>query len=321
MLSTYKESIDKALDAYLASLPNYPIYDPIRYIVNLGGKRFRSSLTLMISELFCGNPLLAINEAMAIELFHNFTLIHDDIMDEASLRRGCETVHKKWSNNEAILSGDLLYALVNKLLAISEVTSSEIQTIFHQTAIEVCEGQAMDMDFEKRSDVSIDEYLLMIKLKTAVLVACALKIGALIGGAKDSDANQLYEFGINLGVAFQIHDDILDVYPSHSSFGKKVGGDIIEEKKTLLYISLLNSASKSEIDLLNTLYSSKDENSEEIISEVKKMYEKYDVLSVANKVKDKYHLAALSNIENLSIDQSNKNRLISFAQDLMSRNF
>ena len=321
MLSTYKESIDKALDAYLASLPNYPIYDPIRYIVNLGGKRFRSSLTLMISELFCGNPLLAINEAMAIELFHNFTLIHDDIMDEASLRRGCETVHKKWSNNEAILSGDLLYALVNKLLATSEVTSSEIQTIFHQTAIEVCEGQAMDMDFEKRSDVSIDEYLLMIKLKTAVLVACALKIGALIGGAKDSDANQLYEFGINLGVAFQIHDDILDVYPSHSSFGKKVGGDIIEEKKTLLYISLLNSASKSEIDQLNTLYSSKDENSEEIISEVKKMYEKYDVLSVANKVKDKYHLAALSNIENLSIEQSNKNRLISFAQDLMSRNF
>ena len=321
MLSTYKESIDKALDAYLASLPNYPIYDPIRYIVNLGGKRFRSSLTLMISELFCGNPLLAINEAMAIELFHNFTLIHDDIMDEASLRRGCETVHKKWSNNEAILSGDLLYALVNKLLATSEVTSSEIQTLFHQTAIEVCEGQAMDMDFEKRSDVSIDEYLLMIKLKTAVLVACALKIGALIGGAKDSDANQLYEFGINLGVAFQIHDDILDVYPSHSSFGKKVGGDIIEEKKTLLYISLLNSASKSEIDQLNTLYSSKDENSEEIISEVKKMYEKYDVLSVANNVKDKYHLAALSNIENLSIDQSNKNRLISFAQDLMSRNF
>ena len=321
MLSTYKESIDKALDAYLASLPNYPIYDPIRYIVNLGGKRFRSSLTLMISELFCGNPLLAINEAMAIELFHNFSLIHDDIMDEASLRRGCETVHKKWSNNEAILSGDLLYALVNKLLATSEVTSSEIQTLFHQTAIEVCEGQAMDMDFEKRSDVSIDEYLLMIKLKTAVLVACALKIGALIGGAKDSDANQLYEFGINLGVAFQIHDDILDVYPSHSSFGKKVGGDIIEEKKTLLYISLLNSASKSEIDQLNTLYSSKDENSEAIISEVKKMYEKYDVLSVANNVKDKYHLAALSNIENLSIDQSNKNRLISFAQDLMSRNF
>ena len=321
MLSTYKESIDKALDAYLASLPNYPIYDPIRYIVNLGGKRFRSSLTLMISELFCGNPILAINEAMAIELFHNFTLIHDDIMDEASLRRGCETVHKKWSNNEAILSGDLLYALVNKLLATSEVTSSEIQTLFHQTAIEVCEGQAMDMDFEKRSDVSIDEYLLMIKLKTAVLVACALKIGALIGGAKNSDANQLYEFGINLGVAFQIHDDILDVYPSHSSFGKKVGGDIIEEKKTLLYISLLNSASKSEIDQLNTLYSSKDENSEEIISEVKKMYEKYDVLSVANNVKDKYHLAALSNIENLSIDQSNKNRLISFAQDLMSRNF
>ena len=321
MLSTYKESIDKALDAYLASLPNYPIYDPIRYIVNLGGKRFRSSLTLMISELFCGNPLLAINEAMAIELFHNFTLIHDDIMDEASLRRGCETVHKKWSNNEAILSGDLLYALVNKLLATSKVTSSEIQTIFHQTAIEVCEGQAMDMDFEKRSDVSINEYLLMIKLKTAVLVACALKIGALIGGAKDSDANQFYEFGINLGVAFQIHDDILDVYPSHSSFGKKVGGDIIEEKKTLLYISLLNSASKSEIDQLNTLYSSKDENSEEIISEVKKMYEKYDVLSVSNKVKDKYHLAAISNIENLSIEQSNKNRLISFAQDLMSRNF
>ena len=182
-------------------------------MVNLGGKRFRSSLTLLAADLYGGNPKLAIKEAMAVELFHNFTLVHDDIMDQATLRRGQQTVHEKWSTNDAILSGDLLYALVNQILIESQSLNQSIHSVFHKTAIEVCEGQSLDMIFEEKNEVSEEEYLKMIKLKTAVLVACALKMGAMVGGATETDAQFLYNFGINLGIAFQIHDDILDTYP------------------------------------------------------------------------------------------------------------
>ena len=208
MLEKYKEIIDEALLKYIDSLPSYTIYDPIKYMVNLGGKRFRSSLTLLAADLYGGNPILAIKEAMAVELFHNFTLVHDDIMDQATLRRGQQTVHEKWSTNDAILSGDLLYALVNQILIESQSLNQSIHSVFHKTAIEVCEGQSLDMIFEEKNEVSEEEYLKMIKLKTAVLVACALKIGAMVGGATEIDAQFLYNFGINLGIAFQIHDDL-----------------------------------------------------------------------------------------------------------------
>ena len=171
MLEKYKEIIDEALLKYLDSLPSYTIYDPIKYMVNLGGKRFRSSLTLLAADLYGGNPNLAIKEAMAVELFHNFTLVHDDIMDQATLRRGQQTVHEKWSTNDAILSGDLLYALVNQILIESQSFNQSIHSVFHKTAIEVCEGQSLDMIFEEKNEVSEEEYLKMIKLKTAVLVA------------------------------------------------------------------------------------------------------------------------------------------------------
>ena len=320
MLERYKEIIDEALLKYLDSLPSYAIYDPIKYIVNLGGKRFRSSLTLLAADLYGGNPVLAIKEAMAIELFHNFTLVHDDIMDEATLRRGQKTVHEKWSTNDAILSGDLLYALVNQILTESKSSNQPIHSVFHKTAIEVCEGQSLDMIFEEKSEVSEEEYLNMIKLKTAVLVACALKMGAMVGGATETDAQLLYNFGINLGIAFQIHDDILDAYPIGEKFGKKIGGDILEKKKTLMFISMINQLSEEEKIHVNSLYESNDMEEKEIVNEIKVLYNKYGVLDLAVRIKDNYHAEAISNIMQTSLNEASKEALMSFAKNLMNRN-
>ena len=321
MLEKYKEIIDEALLKYLNSLPGHSIYDPIKYIVNLGGKRFRSSLTLLAADLYGGDPILAIKEAMAIELFHNFTLVHDDIMDEATLRRGKQTVHEKWSRNDAILSGDLLYALVNQILAESKSSNQSIHSVFHQTAIEVCEGQSFDMIFEEKNMVSEEEYLNMIKLKTAVLVACALKMGAMVGGASEKDAHFLYNFGINLGIAFQIHDDILDAYPIGEKFGKKIGGDILEKKKTLMFISMLNQLSKKEKIFIESLYNSNEIEDKEIVNEIKALYSRYGVLDLAIQRKDGFHNEAVSNIMQTSLNENSKEALLLFAENLMNRNY
>ena len=321
MLEKYKEIIDEALLKYLDSLPSYTIYDPIKYMVNLGGKRFRSSLTLLAADLYGGNPILAIKEAMAVELFHNFTLVHDDIMDQATLRRGQQTVHEKWSTNDAILSGDLLYALVNQILIESQSLNQSIHSVFHKTAIEVCEGQSLDMIFEEKNEVSEEEYLKMIKLKTAVLVACALKMGAMVGGATETDAQFLYNFGINLGIAFQIHDDILDTYPVGVKFGKKIGGDILEKKKTLMFISMLNQLSKKEKIYVNSLYKSNDIKDKEIVNQIKVLYDKYGVLDLAIRRKDNYHTEAISNIMQTSLNERSKEVLVMFAENLMNRNY
>ena len=321
MLERYKEIIDEALLKYLDSLPSYTIYEPIKYIVNLGGKRFRSSLTLLAADLYGGDPALAIKEAMAVELFHNFTLVHDDIMDEATLRRGQQTVHEKWSTNDAILSGDLLYALVNQILTESKSSNQPIHSVFHKTAIEVCEGQSLDMNFEEKSEVSEEEYLNMIKLKTAVLVACALKMGAMVGGATETDAELLYNFGINLGIAFQIHDDILDAYPIGEKFGKKIGGDILEKKKTLMFISMFNQLSEKEKIHVNSLYESNDIEEKEIVNEIKLLFSKYGVLDLAIRRKDDYHAEAISNIMQTSLNETSKEVLMSFAKNLMDRNY
>ncbi len=321
MLEKYKEIIDEALLKYLNSLPGHSIYDPIKYIVNLGGKRFRSSLTLLAADLYGGDPILAIKEAMAIELFHNFTLVHDDIMDEATLRRGKQTVHEKWSRNDAILSGDLLYALVNQILAESKPSSQSIHSVFHQTAIEVCEGQSFDMIFEEKNMVSEEEYLNMIKLKTAVLVACALKMGAMVGGASEKDAHFLYNFGINLGIAFQIHDDILDAYPIGEKFGKKIGGDILEKKKTLMFISMLNQLSKKEKIFIESLYNSNEIEDKEIVNEIKALYSRYGVFDLAVQRKDDFHTEAVSNIMQTSLNENSKEALLLFAENLMNRNY
>ena len=319
MLFRYKKIIDKELELYSGNLPSLAIYDPIKYIIGLGGKRFRSSLTLLASDLFCGKPLLSVNEAVAIELFHNFTLIHDDIMDEAPIRRNHQSVHKKWNINDAILSGDLLYALVNKLLSTSSSQSPEIHKLFQQTAIEVCEGQSLDMEFENKNDISLAEYINMIQLKTSVLVACALKIGALIGGADLKNANLLYNFGLNLGTAFQIHDDILDVYPNKDSFGKQIGGDIIEKKKTILLIELLRKSSSEDQKMILKTLEDKEMKSNLKVTKIKEYYKKYNVLELAVNSKNEYFEKAIECANQIDISENKKNLVREFSVALMDR--
>tara|TARA_Y100000385_G_scaffold287086_1_gene350476 strand:- start:147 stop:1112 length:966 start_codon:yes stop_codon:yes gene_type:complete len=319
MLFRYKKIIDKELELYSGNLPSLAIYDPIKYIIGLGGKRFRSSLTLLASDLFCGKPLLSVNEAVAIELFHNFTLIHDDIMDEAPIRRNHQSVHKKWNINDAILSGDLLYALVNKLLSTSSSQSPEIHKLFQQTAIEVCEGQSLDMEFENKNDISLAEYINMIQLKTSVLVACALKIGALIGGADLKDANLLYNFGLNLGTAFQIHDDILDVYPNKDSFGKQIGGDIIEKKKTILLVELLRKSSSEDQKMILKTLEDKEMKSNLKVTKIKEYYKKYNVLDLAVNSKNEYLEKAIECANQIDISENKKNLVREFSVALMDR--
>jgi geranylgeranyl diphosphate synthase type II len=321
MLIEYKEIIDKELRLFSDKLPLLSIYDPIKYIISNGGKRFRSSLTLMVTDLFSNQPLLAINEAIAIELFHNFTLIHDDIMDKAPIRRNLPAVHKKWDENIAILSGDLLYAIVNQLLSNSPSQSPTLHQIFQQTAVEVCEGQSLDMEFEKLEIISISDYLKMIQLKTAVLVACSLKMGALIGGASDKDAQLLYDFGFNLGTSFQIHDDILDVFPNENNFGKQVGGDIIEKKKTILFIDFLRKASTDDKNMVNDIIDDKQLSNNQIVSKVKDFYLKYDVLKVAQESKNDFYNKSMVSLRNLSLSEEKKKIIENFSVQLMNRKF
>jgi geranylgeranyl diphosphate synthase type II len=321
MLIRYKDIIDKELDVFSKKLPSISIYDPIKYIINNGGKRFRSSLTLFSTDLFSNNPLLSINEALAIELFHNFTLIHDDIMDQAPLRRNQPSIHKKWNSNIAILSGDLLYAVVNSILSKSSSQSVETNILFQETAIQVCEGQSLDMEFEKSESVTILDYIEMIQLKTAVLVACSLKMGSIIGGASKEDSNLLYDFGLYLGTAFQIHDDILDVFPNEDNFGKQVGGDIIEKKKTILFIDFLNKSTSKEQILVDQILRDNKLDNEIKVAKVKEYFIKYSVLKVAEDHKNKFYNKAIRSIKSLSISNKKKQLIEGFAIDLMNRKF
>ena len=321
MLIEYKEIIDKELRLFGDELPSLSIYEPIKYIINNGGKRFRSSLTLMATDLFSNQPRLAINEAIAIELFHNFTLIHDDIMDKAPIRRNLPAVHKKWDENIAILSGDLLHALVNQLLSKSYSQTPTLHQIFQQTAIEVCEGQSLDMEFEKLEIISISDYINMIQLKTSVLVACSLKMGALVGGASNKDAQLLYDFGFNLGTSFQIHDDILDVFPNKNNFGKQVGGDIIEKKKTILFTDFLSKASKEDKDTVNHIIDNKQFINDQKVSKVKEFYLKYDVLKVAQELKNNFYDKSIISLENLSLSDGKKKIIEDFSVQLMNRKY
>ena len=230
------------------------LYDPIEYIMSLGGKRMRPILVLMSCDLFDGDISEGMEAALSIEMFHNFTLIHDDIMDSADLRRGKETVHKKWDLNTGILSGDALMIQSNQRLEYYEgKTFKELISLYNKTALEVCEGQQLDMDFETMQQVDLDEYLKMISYKTAVLVGASLKMGAIICGASLEDQNRIYNFGLNLGIAFQLQDDYLDTFGAQD-FGKKIGGDIVESKKTFLYIKVLELADSKDQEHVLNLY-------------------------------------------------------------------
>lgn len=298
--------------------PNHPknLYEPIRYIMNLGGKRLRPVMVLMATELFTDDIYKAIDVALAIETFHNFTLVHDDIMDNAPLRRGEQTVHEKWGVNNAILSGDVMMVESNKHL--SKVDISVLKPVletFNATAQGVCEGQQLDMEFEQRNDVSIAEYLEMIRLKTAVLVGGAMKLGAIVGGASATDADLLYQFGENVGVAFQLQDDILDVYGNPEKFGKQVGGDIISNKKTFLHLKTLALAQGEEIDALK----SNNHNQIEKVNQVTQIYNKYQIKALATAEMDKYLAIAQDSLNALSIADEKKNEFRELVRQIMER--
>jgi geranylgeranyl diphosphate synthase type II len=296
------------------------LYDPARYILSLGGKRLRPLLTLMGADLFGGTPEKTINAALAIEIFHNFSLLHDDLMDRADMRRGQPTVHKKWSASHAILSGDAMVIESYRYIAKAPISIlPEVLDLFTTTAMQICQGQQLDMDFEQRMDVSETEYLEMIRLKTAVLIGCSLKMGALIAGADPEEANSLYEYGINIGLAFQLKDDLLDVYGDTKTFGKKIGGDILCNKKTYLLIKALKNSGEQQKKTLLQWLSAVDFDPEEKIRYVKNIYDELNLRVITGNLIEKYYLASLDCLTSIRVSENRKKYLIEFSENLMYR--
>jgi len=296
------------------------LYEPIDYIMSLGGKRLRPCLVLMACDLFGGDVDQAIQPALAIEVFHNFTLMHDDIMDKAPLRRGKQTVHEKWNPNIAILAGDVMMVEANKLMMqVNDSILRQVLDTFNDTAVGVCEGQQIDMNFETQDNVDIAAYVNMIRLKTAVLLGGALKIGAIIGGAGADDASLLYDFGVQLGIAFQLQDDILDVYGDPEKFGKQVGGDILSNKKTFLLIKALELAQGDTLTELNHWLSATDYNPAEKVAAVKAIYNQLSVKEQAEEEMNKYARMAISNLRWIGLDEERKSIIAHFADDLLVR--
>ncbi|MDN3678204.1 polyprenyl synthetase family protein [Flavobacterium paronense] len=297
------------------------LYDPIVYILSLGGKKLRPVLTLMAAEVFdvdCKNALAA---ATAVEVFHNFSLIHDDIMDDAPLRRGKETVHEKWDINTGILSGDAMLILAYQYFEEYEPKIfRELAKLFSKTALEVCEGQQYDVDFESRDDVSIPEYLKMIEYKTAVLVGAAMKMGAIVAETTTENANSIYDFGLNLGIAFQLQDDYLDAFGDPETFGKQVGGDIIENKKTYLYLKAIEFASDNEREQLLHLFSIQPSDNSEKIKSVKEIFNQTGASEATQKAIQDYTFRAFETLEKMNISVDKKAILKAFGENLMSRN-
>lgn len=298
------------------------LYDPIRYFLKIGGKRLRPVLTLLATDLFGKKIEGSISAALAIEVFHNFTLMHDDIMDDAPLRRGKDTVHKKWNTNIAILSGDAMLIMAYQLLAENHSSKlSEILHVFNKMAFEVCEGQQLDMDFGNSPLVAEADYLHMIRLKTSVLLGAALEIGALIGGADLKERALIYEFGVKMGIAFQLQDDLLDVYGDPEKFGKQVGGDIIENKKTFLLINAIRLAREKgeEKELEDWINPKTNYDIKEKINAVRLIYDKHGVKTLAEQRKSYFSNSALEALEKIAVPVERKQVLINFTKSLFVR--
>ena len=296
------------------------LYEPISYLMQLGGKRMRPVLVLISTELFGGNVLKALDAAIGIELFHNFTLMHDDIMDKAPLRRGNPTVHVKWNESAAILSGDVMFVEAYKLMIkVEDSILRKVLDIFSDTASGVCQGQQADMNFEKRDDVGLEEYIEMIRLKTAVLLAGSMQIGAIIGGAEQEQADFLYEFGENLGLAFQLQDDILDVYGDPEKFGKQVGGDILADKKTFLLIKARELALGETALELDRWLNNSDVLPENKVNAITSIYNSIGVRKLAEAEMENYVLKALNALDKIAVDNTRKELLRGFAEHLLIR--
>lgn len=297
------------------------LYDPIRYILTLGGKRVRPVLTLMAAELFGMQDMTdIIPAAKAVEFFHNFSLIHDDLMDKAPLRRGKTTVHEKWDANIAILSGDgLLVKAYEEISKCNPVYLPATLKILSKVAMEVCEGQQLDMDYESRSSLSMAEYLEMIRLKTSVLLGGALQLGAILSGADELQQQLIYDFGENVGLAFQLQDDILDAYGDPETFGKIVGGDILINKKTFLLVKLMAVISQEDKPILKNLLEAPAENTPLKINDMLALYGKYEIKAAADKLKDSYTQRAFEKMEALNVPNHRKEPLLVLANNLLVR--
>ncbi|MDD4922603.1 MAG: polyprenyl synthetase family protein [Bacteroidales bacterium] len=296
------------------------LYAPIRYVLSIGGKRLRPVLCLMACELYDDQIEKAIQPALALEVFHNFTLLHDDIMDKAEKRRNMDCVHIKWNENVAILSGDSMQILSYQILSqLPEKHLKESLALFTKTAIEVCEGQQFDMDFETQAEVSIEEYMNMIRLKTAVLLAASLKMGGIIGGASEKDAELLYQFGIETGFAFQLKDDLLDVYGDAATFGKKIGGDILCNKKTFLLIEALHRADQATRKELHYWLDKTDFIAEEKIKAITDIYNKLGIKDICCSEIEKHQKLAFKSLNKISASEARKAPLTELANELMDR--
>lgn len=328
-MNLFQNRIDEEIKKFSSELPSVPaeLYEPIRYMLSLGGKRIRPLLVLMSCDLFNGKIEDAIFPALAVELFHNFTLVHDDLMDNATLRRNQLTVHSKWNNNIAILSGDVLLVKAYQLLSHSKLSNEIFQHLlstFNEMAIQVCEGQQWDLNHEQAQQISIPHYFKMIELKTAALFAASTKIGALLANANQEDANHLYEFGKNIGIAFQLQDDLLDVYGEEKKFGKQKGGDIIANKKTFLLLKSIELSShnpykKEELVQWLSFRPQNEREAKEKVEAIKSIYDFVNIKKITDEEINSYHKQAIASLEKVSASAEKKKAMIDFTTKLLER--
>lgn len=319
LFNILNQAIDEQQISLGNSLPN-EMYEPMTYIIGLGGKRVRPLLTLVGCDLFNVNSKEAINAALAVELFHNFSLIHDDILDKAPLRRGNTTVHEKWNHNIALLSGDGMMVKAFEVLAQSKANHiPQLLNLFSKTGLQVCEGQQLDMNFETQEKVSVENYIDMITYKTAVLLGCSLQMGAICANASIANQKHVYEFGKHVGIAFQLLDDVLDVYADDLKFGKQVGGDIISNKKTFMLLDAFELANEKQTKELNHLLFSAEISHSEKVKQVTDLYNVLGVKDLAIKEANKHTDIALKHLEELEADDFKKNNLKKFALHLLNR--
>ena len=319
-IQQYQEFLTDYLQSQYETKEPRNLYEPIHYILDLGGKKMRPVLTLMSAEIFDADYKKALPAALAVEVFHNFSLVHDDIMDDAPLRRGHETVHEKWNINTGILSGDAMLILAYQYFEQYEpLIFRDLAKLFSKTALEVCEGQQWDVDFEDRTDVTIAEYLKMIQYKTAVLVAAAMKMGAIIAETSVENANLMYDFGLNLGLAFQLQDDFLDAFGNPETFGKQVGGDIIENKKTYLYLKAVAFSNQEEAQELKSLFSIQPEDSTDKIERVKALFNSSGASKATQDAIQDYTFKAFQMLDQMNISDDKKAMLKAFGENLMGR--
>ena len=314
--------IENYIGELLKGLNDNPVYDPVKYFLKLPSKRVRPLLTIISSSLYNNNNEYSLPAAISNEIFHNFTLVHDDVMDSSSIRRGKDTVHVKWNLNQAILSGDVMQILAYKCLeSYDSETQKKLIEAFNDTAIKVCEGQQLDIEFESQNNLKFDDYIQMISYKTAVLLASSLKMGGIINNASETDLKSLYQIGLNMGTAFQIQDDYLDLFGDQNIIGKKIGGDIIKNKKTVMYHLYKENSSIEDSNFLDEIYNDSNIQNDQKVSNIKKLFEENEIDLKTRELVKKYTSKTDEYINALMIDTSKKKYLIDISNKLLSRDF